>query len=260
MEAGQIEKKVTWLDEQRRKDIESLEKFEDRIARLEKELDSKSEQLKSLSSDVTRLSALSTRINQFDDSLQKHRQEVTRHLDDMESQRGERERKLEQLRKSDHEDLGRRIEGVADGYGTLKEIERDLEVRKDEDVRLTRQIDGLDKKIDDLTKAVQDNLRALSAAEESRKLEAKRVTELQSETTDLRQKIDSSHGSMDAVEDRIRRLETRVGELASGEIERREALTTWTENQERKLVDFERSWREWEERFDRFEAQAKELD
>ncbi len=39
MEAGQIEKKVTWLDEQRRKDVESLEKIEDRISRLEEALE-----------------------------------------------------------------------------------------------------------------------------------------------------------------------------------------------------------------------------
>jgi hypothetical protein len=42
MEAGQIEKKVTWLDEQRRKDVENLEKIEDRISRLEQTLDARS--------------------------------------------------------------------------------------------------------------------------------------------------------------------------------------------------------------------------
>jgi chromosome segregation ATPase len=260
MEAGQIEKKVTWLDEQRRKDVESLEQIEDRISRLEEALDSRNEQLKSLSSDVTRLSALSTRINQFDDSLHKHRQEITRHLDDLEIQRSDRDKQLEQMRKSEQEGISRRIEQLHGDLKGLPEIERALETRKDEEARLSREIDGIDKKMDDLSQTVQDNLRALTAAEDSRKLEGRRVTELQGETSELRQKIDSSHGSMDAIDDRIRRLEIRIGELATGESERREAITAWTENQERKLVDFERSWREWEDRFERFEEQAKALD
>lgn len=260
MEAGQIEKKVTWLDEQRRKDVESWEKIEERISRLEEALSSRSEQLKSLSSDVTRLAALSTRINQFDDSLHKHRQEITRHLDELEAQRNDRDKQLEQMRKSEQESTSRRIEELHGELKGIPEMERAIEARKDEEVRLTREIDGLNKKMDDLSHAVQDNLRALTAAEDSRKLEGGRVTELQSETSELRAKIDSSQGSMDAVEDRIRRLETRIGELATGESERREALTAWTENQERKLVDFERGWREWAERFERFDEQAQALD
>jgi chromosome segregation ATPase len=260
MEAGQIEKKVTWLDEQRRKDVENLEKIEDRISRLEQTLDARSEQLKDLSSEITRLSALSTRINQFDDGLHKHRQEITRHLDDLEGQRGEHEKQLEQLRKSDQEETSRRIEELHSDLKTLPEIERGIEARKDEEARLTREIDSLKKKIDDITQKTQDNLRALTAADDSRQLEGRRVTDLQAETSDLRRKIDAADGSMDAVEDRIRRLETRLGELNTAESERREAVTTWTENQGRKLVDFERSWHEWEERFERFEEQAQALD
>jgi chromosome segregation ATPase len=260
MEAGQIEKKVTWLDEQRRKDVESLENIENRLSRLEEALESKSEQLKSFSSDLTRLSALSTRINQFDDSLHKHRQEITRHLDDLEGQRTERQKQLEQLRKSDQEDTSRRIDALHSDLKDLKELDASMEARKDEEVRLTREIDAIKKSVDDLTKITQDNIRSLTSAEESRKLEARRVTDLQGDTSDLRRKIDTSQGSMDAVEDRIRRLETRLGEVSTGEAERRDALTAWTENQERKLVDFERSWREWEDRFERFEEQAKELD
>lgn len=260
MEARQIEKKITWLDEQRRKDVESLEKIEDRIARLEEALASRSEQFKSLSSDVTRLSALSSRINQFDDSLHKHRQEITRHLDDIDTQRGERDKLAEQLRKGEQEDIARRIGELHAELKGLPEIKLALDARKEDEVRLMREIDSLDKKIDDLVKSAQDTQRGLKAAEESRKLDGKRLTELQGETSELRRKFDTSQGSMDAVEDRIRRLETRIGELGTGESERKETLTAWTENQERKLVDFERGWREWETRFDEFAEQAQQLD
>jgi chromosome segregation ATPase len=260
MEAGQIEKKVTWLDEQRRKDVASLEKVGARLDEMDTELRSRAEQLKNISSDLTRLTALATRVNQFDDSLHKHRQEVSRHVDDLEKQRTDREKHQEQLRKSDHEDLQRRLDGLNAQLDELSDMRAAMEARKDEEVRQSREMDGFKKKLDDLAERAQDNLRAVSAAEDARKTEARRVSDLQSETSALREKLDATGGTMDIVEDRVRRIETHLAEIDTAEADRRDSLTAWSENQERRLVDFERGWREWDAHFQAFEAQAKDLD
>jgi len=51
-----------------------------------------------------------------------------------------------------------------------------------------------------------------------------------------------------------------MSEILAGENERRETLTLWIEKQDRKLMDFERSWNDWEKRFAEFETKAEDLD
>lgn len=260
METGQIEKKVTWLDEQRRKDLEALEQVTESIGRLEKETSSQEAKLKEFSSEVARLSALATRINQFDDALHKHRQEFSRHLDELEARRTERDKNLDEIRRSDLEDLSKSIQELAGRLDPVESLRSEMDVRRDEEIRLTRDIDGLKKKIEALGDRADDQLRAITSVEETRKLESRRVIDLQTETSGLREKIDQVHGSIDGVEDRVRRLETRLAELISAEGDRRDLMTSWVENQERRLVDFERGWKDWEGRFAAFEARATELD
>lgn len=260
METGQIEKKVTWLDEQRRKDLEALEQVTDSIERLEKETSGQEAKLKEFSSEVARLSALATRINQFDDALNKQRQEFSRHLDDMEARRAERDKNLDEIRRSDLEGFSKSLQELAGRLDRMESIRSEMEARREEAIRLTRDIDAVKKKLEGLGDRADDQLRAITSAEETRKLESRRVIDLQTETSGLREKIDQVHGSIDGVEDRVRRLETRLAELASAEGDRRDLMTSWVENQERRLVDFERGWKDWEDRFAAFETRATELD
>ncbi|MFP3853880.1 MAG: hypothetical protein ACLFWD_06260, partial [Anaerolineales bacterium] len=167
MEAENLEQKVSWLDEQRRRDLSILEGLEQRVSELESQIASQREQTKDVSADLSRLSTLASRIEEFDTTLHKHRQEVSRLLRNQSELREERDEQLEGLRKADQESVSGRIAEMHEQIQALRPIEEAVENRKQEEIRLSRELDGIVKSVDDLSERFQDQKRAISSLEES---------------------------------------------------------------------------------------------
>jgi len=260
MEPEQIENRLSWLDEQRRKDSETIHRLKESLTVAEESLSKQSQQFKEISSEVARLAGLTTRIHQVDEAMSKHRQQVSRQLGEAEKQRTEKEKALEELRKADHRTLAMQIDDFRKEIEVLGEIQQTLEIRREEEIRINRKLDAFEKRLEDFVAKDEDRARALISLEEGRKQDGRRVGELQASTSDLRIKMDNLHGGLDITEDRIRRLDVQLSDLTASESERREIQSLWIEQQNLKLVEFERDWKEWESRFDQFDKRATDLD
>lgn len=260
MEAEQIEKRLGWLDEQRRQDTDSLSRLTEKLSKLEENVSSHTQQIQDMSSEVTRLAALATRIHQMDEALSKHRQEISRQLEDAEERRTEKEKMLEEVRTADRKQFAKTLDDMRADLAQIEALEKAVETRREEQVRLTSSVNSLEKHVEDLSAENERFRHSLVGAEESLKQESKRLAELSSENTDLRKKADTILGNFDSLEDQLRRLEVRTSEIASGEKERREAQELWTEQQSMRFVEFEKEWSRWQDRFLNFEKQADDLD
>jgi chromosome segregation ATPase len=260
MQAEQIEKRLAWLDEQRREDSDSLSRISEKLSRIEENLSSHSQQFQDLSSEVTRLAALATRIHQMDEALTKHRQEVSRQLEDFEEKRTEKDRMLEDIRTTDRKKVAQSLDEIRGDLSQIEVFEKTLETRREEQVRLSGAIDELQQRMEELETHDDQRRNALAGFEERLKQETKRIAELSSETNEFRKRVDTLLGDFDSLEDRLRRVEVRTSEIAAGEKERRDAQNVWAEQQKMKLVEFEKAWSEWQERFTAFEKQADDLD
>jgi chromosome segregation ATPase len=256
----QIDKRLAWLDEQRRFTAEVINRLSERLEAAESEVANQGRQAQEVSGDLARLAGLSTRIQQMDEVLNRHRQEVARLLEVSEERRTEKEKRLEQLRKADQEEQAKAFTRLRSELGVLDELRDWVEARREEEQRLSRSFDAFGKRVEALGKNDEDRGRMLASIEEGRKQDARRVTDLQTETSELRQRLDALHGGVDSLEDRTRRAETRVSDLAVGESERTEAQGLWEEQQALRMAEFERSWKGWERRFEEFEKRAAELD
>ncbi|NIS81455.1 MAG: hypothetical protein GTO14_14915 [Anaerolineales bacterium] len=260
MEAEQIEKRLEWLDEQRRKDAEEISRLKEKISSMEETLEKQTQQGVELSGEMTRLSALASRIHQIDDTLVGHRKEVSRQLKDAEERRTEKEKAIEKLRKVDLKEQAKAMDDLRSDLSKLSEVREMLDSRSKEEIRITRDLDGMKKRIEDFMATDDNRARTFASIEEGRKQDAKRVADLQTEASELRMKTDRFHGELDTVEDRVRRLEVRTAEISASESEVREAQNLRFEQQNLKLVEFERAWKGWEDRFDAFEKRGGELD
>jgi DNA repair ATPase RecN len=135
-----------------------------------------------------------------------------------------------------------------------------MEVRKQEETRIAREMDKMDERVETLLQKSEENSRGLHTFEEAKKIDARRISDLQSESTELRMKLDTVRGKQDSLEDRIRRAESRVDEIASIEASRKEIYALWEEKQELRMVEFEKVWRGWQTTFDAFRKKADEVD
>ena len=126
-------------------------------------------------------------------------------------------------------------------------------------MRVSRSVDAFDKKLDQLVSNDGERARALEAQDQLRRQEAKRVSDLAAEVSEVRTRGEGLRGSLDHFDDRIRSLEVRQGEIEAAEGERREAQNVFLEQQNVRMVEFERVWKDYARRFDTFEGQARDL-
>jgi chromosome segregation ATPase len=260
MEPEQIEKQLAWLDEQRRKDTETITRLVERLSSAEENVSKQNMQLQELSSEIARLAALATRIHQMDEALTKHRQEVSRQLSDSEKSRSKKEKALDDLRATDQRALAKKLDDLRLDVAEIEKIEGELVSHKKEDIRISRTLNALSKQLEDFKTQEDNRAHSMASLEEGRKKDANRVVELQTEMSELRMKADTLRGELDSAGDRIRRNEVQISELEVGDKERNESQMLWMEQQGLKIVEFERSWKLWETRFEEFERQARDLD
>jgi len=255
-----FEKRLAWLDEQRRKDAELLRKLTTQLKTAEEAVGKHTRQLQELSAELTRLAPLAARIQAVDETLGKHRQEVSRQLEAADARRTEREKVVEQLRRKDHEDVAKAVADLRHEMRGLSELRRDFDARREEDLRQARAVSSLVERLDALEGARDEAERGAREHEDLHKQDARRAADLQAEVTDLRLRSEGLRGSLDTVEDRIRQLEVRAAEFAAGDAERRETMAAWMEGLNLRMADMERVWGEYARRFGAFEKRAGEID
>ena len=94
----------------------------------------------------------------------------------------------------------------------------------------------------------------------AKRRDEKRLIDNQGEVLALRKRADEQRGRIDLAADSLRRLETRVNELATVESERRESYNSFVEKQTLAQVERDRKWNGMVTRFDTIETQAAELE
>lgn len=255
-----LEKRLTWLDEQRRKDAELLRKLTAQLKSNEDLIGKQSRQIQELSAEMARLAALAARIHAVDESLSKHRQEVSRQLEASEARRTEREKAHEVQRRKESDELARAVSEIRQELHTLADLKREFGARLDEEVRLARSVATLSEKVEAALGTQEEQARALDAHDDLHRQDARRSTDQAGQATDLKVRVEGLRGSLDTVEDRIRQQEIRLAELQGAEAERSESMTSWIEAQNLRVADLERMWGDYARRFEGFEKRATEID
>ncbi|HQC63842.1 MAG TPA: hypothetical protein PK459_01940, partial [Anaerolineaceae bacterium] len=95
----------------------------------------------------------------------------------------------------------------------------------------------------------EDYRRSLQMIDEGRRQEAKRLTEAQGEITSMRKRVDETRNRIEGLADNFRSFDTRITELLSFERDRKEAQSAFIDTVNSSLVEKERSFKNWEGRF-----------
>jgi chromosome segregation ATPase len=244
MEIEQASTTIQWLDEERRKDKQEVAALQERVTALAAENADLNRKLQQLQSEVSSSNALLQRLSKMDEILNNYRKEMTRQLEDVERRRTEAEREAERLKKVEREGINKSLVELRKSSEVALKLEADLQARKEEEARISRIAGELQKKTVDLNKFIEDRTRPVSALEEGRRQDAKRLIDLQAEATELRKRLDESRGKVELVEDLARRTESRLGELLVSESDRRSAQMQWQDAQSLTQAERERAWAE----------------
>ncbi|HUF37304.1 MAG TPA: hypothetical protein VMN57_02165 [Anaerolineales bacterium] len=260
MADSQIQKRMDWLDEERRKDKTEIASLDERVKNLENSLNVANKLVQELSGELTHVRTVIAKIDTFEDSLTQLRTETRRANEEMEKIRKDRESELEDLRKIQFDSVHKQLNDLRKELEVFPAIHDKLAARSDEDARLNRKIDELKVTLSEVARDDEDVTRSIRLMEEARRRDEKRLTDLQGEALALRKRADEQRGKVDLAVDSLRKVENRVAEISTVEAERREAYNQFVEKQTLAQVDRDRKWNEWQSRFETIEKQAMEFE
>lgn len=260
MDLDQIVKRLEWIDSERRKDKTTIATLEERLTALEGNIPPLAQQLRELAGDVTRLSAQMARFDQIETTIAQMRVDLTRQIEAVEKSRLEHDREVDKVRLGDLENINKSVAEVRKGLDPIPEMRKTLQARIEEEYRLGRLIEEVEKKVLDTHRYDEEYRRSLRLLDEGRRQDTKRLTDIQGELAALRKRQEEQRGKVDLSTDGLRKIEMRLSDLQATEAERRQAVTSFIEKQSLSNVERERIWKDWQVRFEIIEKQAVSLD
>ncbi len=260
METDQVLKQLEWLDDERRRDKDTIAKQEDRIIALEGNLIAANKQIKDLGSELTRFSALFERMDRFDDNLLQSRVELKQQIEEIDKQAKKREEEMEKVRRVEMRAVDNSVSEVRKELEPIDGLRRGLAARVEEENRLNRGIDELRQKLTDIHRNEEEYTRTYRLLEDGRRQDSKRLVDLQGEVSALRKRVDEVRGKTELATSNYRKVETRLNELLTVESERKDAQAEFLEKQALLQVERERAWKDWEARFETVEKQATDVE
>lgn len=259
MDLEQIIRKLEWLDDERRKDKTVIATLEERVAALENMTATQLQHIKELSGETARLSALIARFDQLESTISALRVEFSRSIEAIEKQRSEHEREMEKVWRGELEVINKNIGELRKLQEPIAELKKGLQARIEEELRLSRLLDEVNKKFEENSRADEESRRTLRLLDEGRRQDGKRLTDLQGETSALRKRQDEQRGKLDLMDDSLRKLELKMGELQAAENERRQTQMAFIERLNLQSVERDRVWKEWEAKFADVEKLSTDL-
>jgi chromosome segregation ATPase len=256
---AQLEKRVEWLDNERRNDKTVIAGLQSKIENLGKENSTLRIRITDMESEIARLNTLMARVEQFEIDVSNVRSDLSRQIDDIkDSTQG----KFIQIDKNDQrlDDTNSDLAELRKKIGTYENFPELIEDRKEEDIRLARLIEELKAQVTDISRFDEDYKRSLRVMEDNLRQEAKRLTDFQGEITAIRKRLDETRGKQDLVGDSMRKLEIRIKELLEAESERQEGQTAFIEKINMAQVERDRTFRSWSERFNTMESITRDLE
>ena len=194
METDQIQKQIDFIDNERRKDRAAYATLEQRLSALEGSLPSWIQQIQELNSELTRTKAQLSRFDEIESALVQIRVDQARALEGIEKQRQEHDRELEKVRRSDQEAVTRSLAELRKALEPIPDLKRTLQSRVEEEYRLGRMIEEVDKKVKESARSDEEYTRIAKLTEEGRRQDTKRITDVQGEVAALRKRVDEQRG------------------------------------------------------------------
>jgi len=260
MDLEQLLQRIQWIEDDRRKEKDSLALLENRLVGLEGGLSGLAQQIKELSAEITRLSTVVTRMDQYDNTLLQQRIETKRILDELDKEAKKRGEEANKVRLVEVKALENTVYDVKKELEILPKLDKGLQLRIDEETRLHRMIEELQVKLAEARRGEEEYVRTIRLLDDSRRQDAKRIQDIQGELTTIRKRSDDQKGQIELLSNGIRRLDTRLNELVMVETERRDAMNAFLDKQNMTQVERDRVWRDWQSRFETIEKQSTDIE
>lgn len=260
MENDQLEKRMEWLDDERRKDKTILSGLENRILELESKLDTLEMKDQELDSDLTRLRTSVTKVDDFEADLGSFRVDRKKEVKDQEKVFKGWIADAKKLLTAQIKGLETQQNKVLDDFNRVKDLEKEMKTRIEEETRLNNSLRELDQSFSDVQKGYKEVEQAAQTIKVERQKDIKRTADIQGEISAVRKRMDEMRGFMDLVKNDYQKMKSRIQELEASRRELKKDQEDFLEEATLRQTEREADWKNWMARFESIEKQSKDLD
>lgn len=253
----QLEKRIEWLDGERRNDKTNLASLQNRLTILEGENLNLRKQIKELEVLINRNSTQIASMDKYDNRIDRLNIDLTKQIREVNERADNNLNEAQKRTKIEVDSAKKTIAELYPLMDMFDLIRTDITALKAEDTRLARLNEEMKVKVQDVNRFDEDYRRSLNLLEEGRRQEAKRITDLQGEAASVRKRLEETRGRFDSFSDSFRTVDTRIAEIQNNEKDRRENQNQFIDRVNNSLVEKDKVFANWEKRFaeiDQFNA------
>ncbi len=214
MDLNQVTRLVQYLDEERRKDRQTIIHLQERVDSLSKEVESRSRYAQSLESGMSEMRLSIPKSMGWVTVVEQIRSEFGQVIERIEDQRTKNEREGLRVRQVEIESLVRQINELKREVKPYSRYSEDIEARKVEDGRLAEQISRSQLQVMDLERRFDAPQAQISYLEEQRRQDNKRIVSLEQHLPEVAKKFDQLPPRLLLMDEAIRRKQLELEEAA----------------------------------------------
>jgi hypothetical protein len=158
----------------------------------------------------------------------------------------------------DRENQGKALAEIKKELPKLGRLEQELQLRRAEDKRLGEAVLNIQQKVADVAKASELPTRKITYLETQREQDAKRIAELQEETSQLLTRSEAQARKLELLEDSVRRLESPIAEWPGFRSELKQEQMRLIETQQLNEQQRQRQMESWAEELDEQRVKMEE--
>jgi hypothetical protein len=229
METKQTAQMVTWLDEERRKDKALISKLEERTISQSAIIEDQARRIQKVEAELASVRSTVLPQSVIDEAITRIRTELAASVEQVNGRRETAEAELKRQRDTDREMTMRAIEEMRQEFVTR--LERELQVRRQEEERLSRIATELQSYASNLSKGLEEFERSLTFLEEQRRQDSRRLSDMSGEVVELAKRTEGVKQKIDLLEDLSRRNERSITQISGEMIEAKQQRQAWAEQE-----------------------------
>jgi len=259
MDNEQFENRIDWLDSERRKADQNASQLERRIALLEEALSSSQEIANAYKREMSRLNTAAERIAGFSKEIRTNKSEIEGTVHSNEEINKERQRDFENRILGEQQKLSKATESIRKELSQIGSLRSEFKAREVGEASLSERIDKLARDLVDISKNEKQRQKLSSSLEDSRKIDDRRISEIQGEISAVVDLSEKTMGRAEKLADDQRRVQNKFEDLASQVAKDHEVQQEKGKQLATDQLNRENVWSDWETRFTTIEKQSEEI-
>ncbi len=258
MEKEQLEKKVEWLDAERRKAIAENEELKKRLDTLERSLVRSQKSTTSRAESKAKVKSLADQVAELETELKAQtaiNKEVKDQLHELSTQRKSQDKSLAQEQKG----ISKVLDDFRKEMADLQAVRKSVNEHSQTLLKLGGNVDRLQDVVVEVERGEEKRAKIVANIEKNSQQDIKRLTEMHAEVAALISRLDTAAKRTELILDGQRKVDKRVDEMFEAEEERKQAQQGFLEQAAMQEEDRKRTMKEWGKRFEMVEQQSNTL-